>query len=405
MGNRKVTLIRICKTEKGWRRHPAAIGRNGKIRPGYAVVNGEQVHFPEGRYELRMYEGSKPVYRSLGNSDAQEALSALHRESHLHAVRGTARAAGITVEEAETKESKHASLNKKRDEFSDRLKSMGHKRASETFIIACDDFTQATGVKLPHEITEDSILEFYRALRRKGNSDRTIYNKHVSMFAFFKWMKLDTKKLAARPPRYTEREVETYDPDELRQFFSACDEYQNVVFQTYLKTGMRMQEGMFLEWANINFRGKVIKVRERLDGDPGEKVSIKDRAERSIPFPDDLSDLLLRWKDKRPKTRYVLGTENDTPNWKMLRTMKRVAKRAGLNCGVCSGCRGRWGECGRWKLKTLRSTYTTTMLRNGVDPRTLMSWTGHEDLETILKYLSPSRDPKLQQVVSNVVWM
>lgn len=34
----KVTLYWVCKTEDGWKRHKAAIGRNGKIRPKSAQV-------------------------------------------------------------------------------------------------------------------------------------------------------------------------------------------------------------------------------------------------------------------------------------------------------------------------------------------------------------------------------
>lgn len=41
MANRTVTLIRICKTEKGWRRYPVAFGKNGRIRPGWVMVGEE----------------------------------------------------------------------------------------------------------------------------------------------------------------------------------------------------------------------------------------------------------------------------------------------------------------------------------------------------------------------------
>jgi hypothetical protein len=39
MANRNVTLVRQCKTEKGWRRYPAVIGKNGRVALGvYARV-------------------------------------------------------------------------------------------------------------------------------------------------------------------------------------------------------------------------------------------------------------------------------------------------------------------------------------------------------------------------------
>jgi integrase len=169
--------------------------------------------------------------------------------------------------------------------------------------------------------------------------------------------------------------VKTFDLEDLTTLFAACTRYQFVVFETLLKTGVRMQEGMHLEWNNVDFRRKTIKVREYLD-DESLGVRIKDRAERSVPLADDLAATLTVWKEERPGTRLVLGTVNDTPNWKWLQMLKRVARRAGLNCERCKGCKGT-KECSQWILHRFRATYTTTLLRNGVDPRTVMSYTGH----------------------------
>ena len=35
MANKKATLVRLCKTPKGWRRYPVVIGGNGKLKPNY----------------------------------------------------------------------------------------------------------------------------------------------------------------------------------------------------------------------------------------------------------------------------------------------------------------------------------------------------------------------------------
>jgi len=403
MANKKVSLVRLCKTENGWKRYPAAIGRNGKIRPDWVVIdvlNNTQKRYPEGHYELRSYKGKKTVYDPVG-ANAADALAALHRKTHYLVARESAVAAGVQV--VGDVVNKRPTLNAKKSEFLKRLKAKGHQRASETSLQAIDDFLDATSLTYVDEVNEEAVLRFYRSLRKRGNGDRTIYNKHMSLFAFFKWLKLDTKALAEKAPTYTEREVEIYDKEDLKALLDACDDYQRMVFETLLKTGMRMQEGMHLEWVNVDFRNKRIKVRERLDSDL-PNVSIKDRAERSIPLDDGLAEALKVWKETHKGTRLVLGTVNDTPNWKWLRMLKRLAKRAGLNCDHCAGCRGT-GECSRWKLKTFRSTYTTTMLRAGVDPRTLMEWTGHEDLATILKYLAPIRAEEAKEKVNTVQWV
>jgi hypothetical protein len=52
MANRKVVLVRLCKTEKGWRRYPAVVGKNGRIKPGFVKVAGKEREYREGRYQL-----------------------------------------------------------------------------------------------------------------------------------------------------------------------------------------------------------------------------------------------------------------------------------------------------------------------------------------------------------------
>ena len=191
----------MCKTDSGWRRYPVVMGRNGKLRPGFALVKGEPVFYPEGHYLLRTYQGTKTVYQNVGNNPA-DALNAQHRATHLQLVKGSARAAGIKIVEDPV----HSSgLLKKRNEFIERHKAKGQTRAAETSAIAIDDFLEATLHTHADQITEASVLTFYRHLRRRGNQDRTIYNKHVSLFGWFKWLGLEVKKLADKPRRSLRR--------------------------------------------------------------------------------------------------------------------------------------------------------------------------------------------------------
>jgi integrase len=150
---------------------------------------------------------------------------------------------------------------------------------------------------------------------------------------------------------------------------------------------------------NVDFSRGVIRVREtkatRIDrakqSAPGRKAKgnrIKDRAERSIPIPNELAEALKAWKEQRPDTVLVLGTVKDKPNSKWLQTLKRTARFAELNCGECGGCQGS-GDCSRWYLHKFRATYTTRLLREGMDARSVMDITGHEDIETVMRYWKP----------------
>jgi integrase len=247
------------------------------------------------------------------------------------------------------------------------------------------------------QLTEEIILRWYAALRKRGNSNRTLYNKHILIFGFLTWC--GVKHLAMKAPSYTEKKVEIYEPEQLKKFFaSLTDRYHRIVFEVLLKTGLRMQEAMFLEWHNINWQHGTLTVTVKND----LGFDVKDRQERTLPIPADLVEHLKAWKDTHGG-RLALGTSKDTPNWKWLSLLKRLAHKAGLNCGHCQSCRER-EECERWYLHKFRATYTTNLLRAGMDVRTVMMYTGHADLETVMRYLSPAELPDTQMKINSIVW-
>ena len=96
MANRAVTLLRYCRTDAGWKRLPVAIGKNGKIRPGYAMVDGVAEYLPEGYYVLRTYEGKRTVYASVG-PDAAEALAEHRRQTGLASLQAEADSYGSPI--------------------------------------------------------------------------------------------------------------------------------------------------------------------------------------------------------------------------------------------------------------------------------------------------------------------
>lgn len=61
-------------------------------------------------------------------------------------------------------------------------------------------------------------------------------------------------------------------------------------------------------------------------------------------------------------------------------------------------------ECERWYLHKFRATNTTNLLRAGIDPRTVMQYTGHSDLGTVMRYLSPAELPDTQKKINRIAW-
>ncbi len=63
---------------------------------------------------------------------------------------------------------------------------------------------EAVKISRADEIQPHVMEQFHVALRRKGNSERTVANKHNAIKAFVLWVGLD-KKVVGRAPRYEKK--------------------------------------------------------------------------------------------------------------------------------------------------------------------------------------------------------
>ena len=110
MANRVVALVYYCKTPSGWRRYPAVIGKNGKIKPGAVMVNKVEQNFPQGTYQLHSYRGKNPHYESIG-TNPRDALTVLQKAQKKSDVRVNARKVGIELVEEKDKQELQAAFD------------------------------------------------------------------------------------------------------------------------------------------------------------------------------------------------------------------------------------------------------------------------------------------------------
>lgn len=396
MANRKVVLVRLCKTEKGWRRYPAVVGKNGRIKPGFVVVAGKEREYRDGKYQLRTYEGSRMVYRDAGEN-AAAALTALTKTECLLEAKVAAKAAGVKIEEVPGRLSLARELNR----FVQAAEDRGSNVAACVYRTAVEEFLRIVGKTFADEITPEDILIHQRKLRNRKCEPRTIANRHASVTAFLRFCKLDVKALAPAKPKFEKTVPEVYTTEELRTFFGSIkDEHLYLIFEILLKCGLREQEAVYLTWENIDFATGILRVRSKPEFD----FKIKDKEERDFPIPADLVSRLKSYRKQHSVGRLVTGTAADKPNRKLLRTLKRLVKTAGLNCGQCAGCKTR-KECQRWWLHKFRATCITRLLQSGMDLRTVMKFSGHSDLESVMRYLAPAEDETIKARVNAVTWM
>lgn len=154
--------------------------------------------------------------------------------------------------------------------------------------------------------------------------------------------------------------------EECKKLLEACDQWLYPIFYTFLNTGMRKSELLNLEWSDIDFNRRKIKIRVKDDWAP--KTS-----EREIPINDGLLDILEKQK-KDKKGRYVF---HDGEGYRI--ADNRLRKRL---MGITKRC----GFSDVTKLHSLRHTFASHLVMKGVDLPTVKKLMGHADIDTTMIY-------------------
>ncbi len=396
MANRKVTLVWYCKVpEVGWRILPCSLhaeceGADTAIpKAGYVKVKGEEKHYPEGRFMLRSYDADRrTVYTAVDSNIPQIAHTRLQsaKKRAVNAPKGQdslvilKKAVAAYIKDCKQRKATEAAVQ-------------ARLVLEEQFLPLCK------GVTHVRFVTREHIFAFHKSLRDKGMAERTIHNKHMRLRAFFRFCKVDVSFMPPIP-KYESKLPTIYSPSEIKALRQASDPYMRLVVDMALKLGLREQELVYSSWNDLDVNHSVFRVQ----GKPSLGFALKDSEQREVPIPQDLLTALSERHTAHPDSTLILGTAKDTPNTHLLRTLKRLAKRVGLNCGKCDGCKAKLEECQEWTLHKFRRTYLTTLLRNGLDLKTVQHYAGHSDLASTMRYLRHASTKESQSKINSIVW-
>jgi integrase len=346
------------------------------------------VEYPNGHYQLRTYVQSRPKYETLALNHPVVAVHALEK------ARRVAKASAVDSRNPLTLLTTAAPFYIRDCER--RQKPEAAIQAKKTL----DEFLPLCPVSHVRSITREMVLKYHATLRSKGLKERTIANKHTRVKSFLRFCKVDTSFMKGIAPTYEDTLPTIYDPSQVKAIREAADPYMRLVVDMALKLGLREQELLFSEWSDVDWNQSVYRVQ----GKPSRGFAVKDKQQRDVPIPADLLTILSQWHKTNPKSALIIGTASDKPNKHLLRTLKRLAKRTGLNCGKCDGCKGKLGECSEWTLHEFRRTYITTLLRSGLDLKTVQHYAGHSDLASTMRYLRPASTSETQDRINAIKW-
>jgi integrase len=416
----RVNLKQYRRIDGKWQFCPV-VKENGKPNPKLVLINGEPSNWKGGTFYLEWREDGKREQHPCGTTP-REALDAWYLQMGIRSgeVEPPSDAPGnegdreITVRQAISSYLRDINATKKKATY------IAYRHDLEWFVANCKK-------SLVSRLDRSDIMHLFAVGREKQVNGKplkqTTINKHVTVV--LQAMRAAGATIELRKgdwPKAEGTDVEVYTPEELQAFFKACNEEEKLIFQVFLCTGFRAREVETLTWNDINWSAGTLAVRSK------EGFSPKSYEVREVPVPGVLVDALKRRK-MQSKTQLVFpsqphptrpeygGKEEDAH---MLELCKRIAHRAGLNCGSCEGTytvkKGITKEgktrtatykyncltsprCGKWYLHKWRSTFATNMVQSNIDVRSLQILLGHKHLSTTEKYLRSRRLADLRDKV------
>ena len=392
--NREVNLTKRIQTPDGLRFCPVVFSANGRLRPDWVAIGGKEERHPEGSYYIEWRNGGKRIRLSVGKDAADAVAQRQRKEAELNAINN-----GVSVAPESNGDHGKRSLQDAIDDFLKDTKATKKPKTYAAYSKSLEYFTESCSKMYLEDIDRRDLLKFSAFLRdEKEQAARSVRNKFENVMSFLKAQGIRGLVGKNDWPKFVEEEPEIYEKADIETFFGACEDDERLWFQFFLMTGMREQEVMHTYWRDINFNHCVVRVSHK----PDRGWTPKAYKEREIPVPTKLIHGLRSLQRKANGSSLVFPTSGGNPKNDFLDCCKNIAKRAGLNCDQCDGCKGKSKWCEHWFLHKFRATFATWHLWAGVDLRTVQSWLGHSDLQSTMRYLKPARNHTVRAKVNQV---
>lgn len=380
----QVNITKRIDTPEGKRYCPVVVGPNGRIKPDWVMVNDRQEKHPEGAYYLDWTEDGKRTRVSVGGDATAAYNSRVRKQRELDAL-----ASGLIVSNPIEDDSR-LRIRSAVDDFLEEIQLSRQRKTWMGYCVSLRYFQESCGKNFLDEVERKDLLRFAAFLRDiKKLSPRTVHNKFADVLTFLQAQ--GVPKLIGKNdhPRFIEQEVSIYEEEELSKLHTVCSPYHSTLYDFFLMSGFREQEAMHVLWGNVRFNANIIEMRWK----PQFKWTPKAYKEREVPVPNDLLEILEAYRRSLPPARassqaLVFSTASGRRDTHMLRALKRNTKKAELNPD-------------EFWLHKFRATFATTHLQAGIDLRTVMTWMGQTNLESIIRYLKPARNKTVIEKINS----
>jgi len=382
----RVNILKYVKVGDRWRFAPV-VEKNGRIQRDLVRVADVVEHHPEGAYYIEWREAG--LRRREVVAEFGELLDRARRK-HIELEAMKAGILAMPEPPAADKQQERPRVDQVITQYLEFVKAHRKKRTYLTYRYTLDTLLRKSCRRTyVDQVTREDILQFMTDCYKRGLGKRTVYDKVVVVLQLFKRYGKSGLLESNDWPDYVETIRPIYEAEELDALFRTASEQEATLVKFLLGTGLRDQEVRYILWRDVDLKASLVRVTAK----PQWDFTPKNWEERVIPIPSGLVERLRKLKAERDAVpaQLVFPNRRGRPDGEMDTKIKRLAQKAGLNCGMClteHGNRCSQGPyCSNYFLHKFRHTFATEHLRHGVDIRTLQAWLGHRDIKSTMVYL------------------
>jgi hypothetical protein len=243
MANRTATLyIRISKNGKSSFCKPVYLSK-GRLKPQYAMVDGEPEHHKDGVYYVRFgADGGKQQFVLVGKAP-YVALDKLDEKQRWLREREKRLAPQAPVT-AKT-ESCRLDIDKAVEQYFKNLHSQGKDpKTIRAYKVAVEEFSKSCSKKFLNQIGKQDLIDFMGWLRNQpprlrkngtprrprssGDPNRTYFNKVNNVVIFLCAHGINRLLKKSEYPKFAEKPVVYYDAEQVKALYAAAKSFQQL---------------------------------------------------------------------------------------------------------------------------------------------------------------------------------